>query len=74
MIGITIIYNYSKLKGLIKERGFTQKDVAVATILNLSSFNQKLCGKHGFTQNEIHRICRFLNISTNDVGIYFFAH
>lgn len=66
-------YNYSKLKGLIRERNLTQEDVASAISLNKSTFNQKLKGKSEFRQSEILAICNFLEISLENISTYFFA-
>ena len=69
-----VTYDYSKLKGLIKEKEYTQKDVAGAISLNLSTLNQKLGGKKGFRQSEIFAISCFLGITSENIGTYFFAH
>lgn len=67
-------YNYSKLLGRIKERGYTQEKLAIEIGRDKSSINAKLNGKSTFTTKEIDCICKVLDISNNEIGDYFFAH
>ncbi len=68
------IYDYSKLRGLIRERKRTQEEIAVAVGLNPSILSQKLCGKGLFKQTEISAICNVLQIRPEDISVYFFAN
>ena len=65
--------DYSKLKGRIKEFGFTQKSLAERIGTSEGQFCQKLTGKYPFKQNEIDRICDALKIDACEIGVYFFS-
>lgn len=67
-------YDYSKLLGKMKEKGYTQQQLANAIGVQTSTLNQKLSNKARFKQIEISDICIILNISDNEIGEYFFAH
>jgi DNA-binding Xre family transcriptional regulator len=66
-------FNHSKLLGRIKEYGYTQKSLAEAVGMNNGTMNQKLNNGYFFTSAEIDAICRKLDISPCDIGVYFFA-
>jgi DNA-binding Xre family transcriptional regulator len=66
-------FNHSKLLGRIKEYGYTQKSLAEAVGMNIGTMNQKLNNGYFFTSGEIDAICRKLDISPCDIGVYFFA-
>ncbi len=67
-------YDYSKLLGRIKEKGFTQGTFAKEIKLNECTFSQKLNGKAEFRQEEMLRICEILCINIAAIPEYFFAH
>ena len=67
-------YNYNKLLGKIKEKGFTQRAVAEKLNIKATTFSQKLNNKAHFKQSEIANMCALLDISDNDIGAYFFTH
>lgn len=67
-----INYNYSKLKGKIKENFDTQVAFAKAIKRSERSVSLKLTGKVPFTQEEISTIQDVLSISDTDLGAYFF--
>lgn len=67
------VYDYSKLRGLIREKKCTQEDVATAAGLNPATLSQKLSGKSLFKQSEISAICDALEILPQDIATYFFA-
>jgi transcriptional regulator with XRE-family HTH domain len=66
-------FDYSKLRGRIKERGYTQETLAAMIPLNPGTLSEKLNGASGFTTNQIDDICRILDISNNEIGSYFFS-
>lgn len=66
-------FNYSKLLGRIREFGFTQKDVADRIGINPTTLSLKLKHKARFTAIEIDAICKLLDITTEDIGTYFFT-
>lgn len=66
-------FDFSKLKGLIRERGLTQEKVAEEIDIAHSTFNLKINGNAFFTQEEIYKISKFLKISREDIVEYFFT-
>ncbi len=67
-----MIFDSSKLKGLIKERGLTQESVAKSIEVAYSTFNLKLNGNAFFTQEEIYKISNLLKIPKEKIYQYFF--
>ena len=67
-------FDYSKLLGLMRERGMTQQNLADKLHISISTLNKKLHNLNEFTQTEIVGICKILNIRLQDVTEYFFAH
>jgi transcriptional regulator with XRE-family HTH domain len=64
---------YAKLRGRIKELGYTQEKLANEIGRDKSSLSCKLNGKSDFTTKEIDCICNVLDISNNEIGEFFFA-
>lgn len=67
------VYDYSKLRGLIREKNYTQEEIAKSIGINLSTLNQKLRGRSLFKQKEISSMCEVLDISSDEIGVYFFT-
>ena len=67
-------FNYSKLLGRIREKGYTQAELAKAIGIGETSLNFKLNNKSLFRQDEIVSIANQLDISAADYEAYFFAH
>ena len=81
---MNIIFDYSKLKDLIETtQYFDTKDNKVKTYnkttfakaigLSYYSLYKKLRNIVPFTQNEIIKTVKILNISQNEIPIYFFT-
>ena len=68
-----MIFTLDKLKGLIREKGLTQKEVAINTGMSPSEFSLKINGKKFFDQEDIQNLMLFLDISEYDYKIYFFT-
>lgn len=66
-------YDYSKLLGRIKELKHTQASIAEIIGINKSTLSVKLHGKYPFTVKEIDALCKLLDISSDEIGEYFFA-
>ena len=66
-------YDYAKLIGRIKEYGFTQEQLAAKIGMSKSTFSFKLNNKAFFTQKEIRKICKLLEIEVSEIGLYFFT-
>ena len=75
----SIIFDYSFLRGKIKEDYRTEKEF-VETLkkkglkISTGAFNSKINGKVSFTQTEIYFICELLKIPFNEMSIYFFKN
>lgn len=63
-------YNYSKLKGRIKEKYNTQAEFAKALGISATALSQKLNNSKKFTQTEITKAGQLLDV--NDFNAYFF--
>jgi len=55
---------YNKLKGVLAERGLTQKYLAALLSLSPVTVNQKINGTLEFTYTEVETICDDLSLST----------
>ena len=67
------IFDYSKLLGKIKEKGYTLKQFAKSIGISASTLSIKLASKAYFTQREMDMACEVLGIEKKYVGVYFFA-
>ena len=70
---IKLVFDSTKLKGLIRERGLTQEDVAEEIDVAYSTFNLKLNGNAFFTQEEIYKISNLFKIPKESFYEYFFT-
>lgn len=66
-------YNYQKLLGVMREKGFTQEMLAKKSSMSVASLNLKLNNKREFRQSEIRLISAALNLKVGDIGDYFFT-
>ena len=66
-------FDYSKLRGRIREKFATQEKFANAMGIALSTLSFKLNNKVYWTQPEINRACELLEIADADVTDYFFT-
>lgn len=66
-------FEHSKLKGKIKEKGYTQEDVAKHINIAPSTFSTKINGSVFFNQDEIHQIAIFLQVPDEQYKEYFFT-
>jgi transcriptional regulator with XRE-family HTH domain len=66
-------FDYSKLKGKIKEVYGTQTEFANAIGLSFVSISKKLNNLRQFKQSDIVKINKVLNIAEEDIPIYFFT-
>ena len=58
--------NTNKLKGAIKEAGYTQEEVAKKLGIDRKSFNRKVNGKSDFWIKEVIDLCDILKIGDNN--------
>ncbi len=68
-----MVFEYGKLLGRIREKGFTQAQLASLVGMTPGTFSLKLNNLAHFKQKEITDICEALEISADDVGAYFFT-
>lgn len=68
-----IIFDFSKLRGRIKEIYGTQASFAVAMLMNDATLSNKLNNNVEFSPKEIVRACLLLCIDLKDVDMYFFT-
>lgn len=66
-------FDYSKLRGKIREMFGTQEKFANAMGLGNVTLSNKLNNKTYWTQPEINLACKLLNIDDIDVTAYFFT-
>ena len=66
-------FDYSKLLGRIKERGYTQESLSLAVGMAVSTMSLKLNNRAFFSQKEIRNICELLGILIHQIGEYFFT-
>ena len=64
-------FDYSKLLGLIAERGYTRSAVADLIGMTASTFSQKVNNKFSFTQRDMYALKVLLNIE--DMDAFFFT-
>lgn len=55
-----MIFDFSKLKGLMREKGFTQETVAQKINIAYSTLNLKLNGNTYLGQDEIFKTRKFI--------------
>lgn len=63
-------FDFNRLKGRMREKGFSQKNLAKSIGIAESTLNQKLNNKLDFGLNEAFMICGILDIQ--DPTDYFF--
>lgn len=67
-------YDYSKLLGRMRERGFTQSSLAKHVGVSECTLNLSLNNNRDFKQEEMLNACKALGIPIREIPVYFFAH
>ena len=67
------MFNYSKLRGKIKEVFDTEAIFAKKMGISTTSLSQKLNNKVEFSQKEIEKAIELLHISKEEIPVYFFT-
>lgn len=67
------MFDYSKLKGKIKEVCDTREEFCKRTGISKTSLSLKLNNKREFTQREMIKICMVLSLEIADIKEYFFC-
>lgn len=65
-------YDYSKLRGKIREVYSTQAAFAKALGMGKATISLKLCNKKEWKQTEMLKALTLLNEDVSTIGIYFF--
>lgn len=68
-----IEFDFSKLRGRIKEIYRTQTAFALAMLMNEATLSNKLNNNVEFSPKEIIRACLLLSIDFEEINIYFFT-
>lgn len=68
-----IIFDFSKLRGRIKEVYGTQTAFAIAMLMSEATLSNKLNNNVEFSPKEIVRACLLLSIKLEEIDIYFFT-
>lgn len=66
-------FDYSKLKGRIVEKYGSQKKFALSINMNQSTLSTRLNNSSQWTQTEIIKSVKFLEIEYGDIPTYFFT-
>lgn len=65
--------NSNKLKGRMRERELTQRDIAVALNISQTSVNQKINNMRPLYLDQAEKLCAILDIKDTEFRSYFFA-
>ena len=68
-----LVYDYSKLKGRIKEIFDTHENFALAVGLSVRSVSLKLSSLRSWKQDEIMKAISVLGLTDDDIQAYFFT-
>lgn len=66
-------YDYSKLRGKIKEVFRTESDFAVAMLMSTVTLSAKLNNKISWTQAEMNLACDLLSVPYEFIPVLFFT-
>lgn len=65
--------NYSMLRGRIKEKLKNEYVLAKELKCSKATLSKKLNNETDFTQDEIEKVCRILEINRKEIPSYFFT-
>lgn len=68
-----MVFDYSRLKGRIAEKGLSQRRIADAIHCDAQHLNRQLNGRYSLRQEEIVAMCGILDIDATEIGAYFFT-
>ena len=71
--GVSVQFEYSRLRGKIREVFGTEASFAKALGMGRVSLSQRLNNALEFSATEIRESCLLLGISSEDIPAYFFA-
>ena len=67
-------YDYSKLRGKLKEKSIIYKSLGSSIGLSVYSISERLNNNAQFSQEEIEKTMKLLDIPLEQVEQYFFTH
>lgn len=67
------LFDYSRLRGRIKEKCDTQDIFAKRMGIGKVSLSKRLNNQLDFSQDEMFKACNILDIEMNEIPIYFFT-
>lgn len=70
---MSVKYEYRKLRGRIVEKYGSISAFSELVDISRVSVSNKITGKIGFTQDDIEKWAKLLDIDPDDYGSYFFA-
>lgn len=70
---MNVVFDYSRLRGKIKEVYGTEAAFAQALKIGRVSLSHRLNNKLEFTTKEIYSSCALLSIPSSDIHTYFFV-
>jgi len=68
-----MIYDFSKLRGRIREKYKTESAFSDAIGMSQNSLSKKLNSKINFVQDEIDKAITLLDIPDSEISTYFFT-
>ena len=68
-----ISFDYSKLRGLIKERSMTLAEYANSIGISMTSLYDRMTNRTPFSQSEIVKTKQQFNLSPEQVDVIFFT-
>lgn len=70
----SIKYDYSHLRGKIREKNFTQEELSNAASIGVVTLNHSLLHGRPFRQDEMENILSVLGEPLSMIDYYFFVH
>ena len=67
------MYNYSRLRGRIVEKLGSQQALSKSIGVSMRSISLKMNHKREFTQDDMVKICRALDLNLAEIPNYFFV-
>lgn len=64
---------FLKLRGRIKEKGFTEQEFANMLSLSRTSLSLRMNGKTEWSLSDIEKACEILSIPSTEIPEYFFS-
>lgn len=70
---LSSVYDYSRLKTRMKEHRYSIGTLAEGLDITRVSLSKKLNNHQSFTQDEIVKIAKLLDIDDDQIALYFFT-